>query len=142
MSGAGASEIGYAALATLEVRTPVHILRIRADGLFANWGGSDQRLTSLTASVVGAPPVRWRAAPYVMAGGGGYAVPNQAVSRGWTLGAGLRFPAERSVFFVESRVHAFDIGESGLRRSGLSPSNATYNRWRYTYTPLVFGIQF
>ena len=136
------ADIGYSATASVEVGTHVRFLRVRAEGLYANWGPDLARVSALTASIIASAPVRWPAAPYVLAGAGGVTVPNEALARGWMLGTGLRFPGRGYTFFVESRMLAFAIGEAGLRRAGVPVGSAQYNRWQYTATPLVFGVQF
>ncbi len=140
--GRGPGDIGYAALATAELRTPLRALRLRGEGLFANWG-SNRRVSALTASALALPPVRWPALPYLLGGGGAYTMGDDAgLSPGWTLGAGLRIPAGRRAFFVESRLHAINVGQRGLDRSGLPAYARLYRRWQHTYTPLTFGLQF
>jgi hypothetical protein len=140
--GIGASDIGYAALATAEVRTPLRALRLRGDGLLANWG-RDRRVYALTASALALPPARWPAVPYLSAGGGAYALGLGArPSPGWTLGGGLRLPAGRRTVFVESRMHAVSVGRRDLDRVGVPDYDLRYSRWQYTYTPLTVGVQF
>jgi hypothetical protein len=140
--GIGATDIGYAALATAEVRTPLRALRLRGDGLFANWG-RHHHAYALTAGALALPPVRWAAVPYVSAGGGVYALGLGArPSPGWTLGGGLRLPAGRRTVFVESRMHAVSVGRRDLDRVGVPEYGVRYLRWQYTYTPLVVGVQF
>ena len=139
-SGPG-SGAGYHLTTAAELRTPWSPLHLRVDGLFANWA-NDQRLSALTAGLAVRAPERWRAAPYLLGGAGGYASRVGGVARGWTLGAGLRVPLGTRAFLLESRMHAFDVGERGLVRSGASPMSPGYNRWQYTYAPLSFSVQF
>ena len=129
-------DMGYHALAPLEVRTPLRPLRLRADGMFAQWsGGSDERVSALTANLLVDPLPRARVSPYALAGAGGYLAPGATVRSGWTLGAGLRLPGH--AVFVESRLHGY------LRDQSLpTPITATSSRWRYLWTPLSLGIQF
>jgi hypothetical protein len=88
------------------------------------------------------PSFHWPAVPYALAGAGAYAAPGSGLSRGWTLGAGMRIPLGRQSFFFESRMYAFHTGEHALQRAGLGPSDVKYNVWQYMYTPITFGIQF
>jgi hypothetical protein len=137
---AGVGEIGYAAQANVEWRTPLRMFSLRGESMFANWG-SDHRVTALTAGVVAAPSLRSPVLPYLVAGGGAYATTGAGRSPGWTLGAGLRVPMGQRSFVIESRIHAIDVGLDGARR-GVQPFSTAYNRWQYTYTPLLFGIGF
>jgi hypothetical protein len=140
--GHGPGNLGYHLNAAAEVRTPWSPLRLRADGLFANWGDG-QHYAGLTGGLVARAPERWRAAPYLMAAAGGYAsAVAGGVAPGWTLGGGVRVPLGARAVLVESRMHAFDVGARGLARAGVTPFSTGYGRWQYTYTPLSFGIQF
>lgn len=134
--------IGYSAAAMLDFKTPVRPIRLRTEGSFASWGEQRDNLWTATASLVGTLPLAWPAAPYLLVGGGGYVTQGMGVSPGWTLGAGLTIPVARHSLFVESRIHAFDLGRDKLERSGPDPMNGTKDRWRYTYTPLTLGIRF
>jgi hypothetical protein len=143
---AGVSEIGYGANAAVEWRplpsTPWSALRLRADGLFAHWN-AEQQLAALTAGVVIRAPERWRLAPYLMAGAGGYrASRSRGIDPGWTLGAGLRLPLGDAAVLLESRVHAFRADSRGLAVAGVSPFDVGYGRWQYTATPLMLSVQF
>lgn len=132
------SSTGYVARANLEVRTPVSFLQLRGEGLFATWSGG-QRMSALTAGAVAAPAVRWRGVPYLVGGGGGYALANGGGLRpGWTLGAGLRVPIGRQALVFETGMHAIDTGDRAAPPN-LSPAPA---RWQYTYTPLTVGWRF
>jgi len=139
-SGPG-SNLGYHLTSAAELRTGWSPLHLRADGLFAQWS-NDQRLSALTGGVVIRAPERWRAAPHLLAGAGGYASRAGGLARGWTLGAGVRVPLGIRALLVESRMHAFDVGEDGLARSGAPLGNSGYSRWQYTYMPLSFSVQF
>lgn len=141
--GGGAGSIGYAATAAVEVRAPLSVFRLRGEGLFASWG-NDQRVSAVTASVLAQAPVRWRAAPYLLAGAGGYAASRSggSLERGWTLGAGVRIPVGRQGVLVESRIHALLVSESSLQRAGVSTLDVHNTPWQYTFTPLTFAIQF
>lgn len=132
------SATGYAARANLELRTPVPFLGLRGEGLLAAWSGG-QRMGALTVSAVAAPAVRWRAVPYVVGGGGGYALRNGGGLRpGWTLGAGLRVPIGRQALVLETGMHVIDTGDR-LAPPNVSPAP---QRWQYTYTPLTIGWRF
>jgi hypothetical protein len=115
-------------------------VRLRGDGLFANWG-DDRRLTALTAGLVVEPTARWRALPFVSGGGGGYALPGVGRAPGWSLGAGVRVPIGRQSFVVESRMHAILVGHEAVR-AALGGGWAGGDRWRYTFTPLLLGVRF
>jgi hypothetical protein len=142
IGGPTVAALGYAGQASVEVRTPARFLALRAEGLFADWGSS-QRFGALTASVVAMPTVRWRAVPYLVAGGGAYALSRGGgVAPGYTLGVGLQVPLGQRAFFVESRLHSLNIGEDGVRRSGLDRTELGTNRLRGTATPLILGFKF
>jgi hypothetical protein len=143
---AGVSALGYGANAAVEWRArraaPWSALRLRADGLVAHWG-AEQHLAALTAGVVARGPERWRVAPHVMAGAGGYRASRSAeIDPGWTLGAGVRVPLGGAAFLLESRMHAFRVNSRELAAVGVSPFDLAYARWQYTATPLTFSVQF
>ena len=127
---ARASSFGYYVLSTLELPSPVHVLRPRADLFFADWG---QHVTGLTANVLVTPLSGKRLAPYALAGAGAYSMPGTIVKAGWTLGVGLRLPGEARSVTIESRMHAY------LRGNGPEFGSS---RWRYLYAPIGLGIQF
>ena len=137
------SSVGYTATAALETRLPLSWLRIRGEAGFSSWG-NDNHLTAFTASAVGLSPFRWRATPYLLGGGGIYAVSRTGVfQRGWTVGAGLRVPLGVSrAILLESRAHGYFVGAAGLRRSGLDFSDVHYNPWQYSFTPFGIVVQF
>jgi len=133
----GSSTIGYHLLGTLEFPSPTRFLRLRTDGLFAEWGAG--RLTSLTGNVLFTPIAGKRVAPYVLAGAGGYASQGLGINPGWTLGAGLRLPGELRSIILESRMHVFRAHERpfpGVVDTG------TGKNWQYLFTPIGFAIQF
>jgi len=129
--------MGYHALATLELRTPFTPLRMRADGLFADWGGA--RMSALTANMVLSPLPGAQAAPYALVGAGGYDVAGARPEGGFTLGVGIRLPSATRAVFIESRLHRFRRD-----RDAINPAYAAYERdqWRTIWTPLSLGIQF
>jgi hypothetical protein len=132
-SSVSPSTIGYYVLSTLEFPSPVQILRLRTDGLFADWGGG--HVTALTANALFSPVAGRRVAPYFLAGAGAYNA-GGSVKAGWALGGGLRLPGLRAIT-LESRVHAF------LRANWRDlPATATEGRWQYLFTPIGLGVQF
>jgi hypothetical protein len=140
--GRGVGNIGYNFSGALERTTSIPGLRLRTDGSFSNWGGG-QHLAALSAGAALRAPDRWRVAPALIAVAGGYLTSGSTrVNPGWSLGAGLRMPVGDKALLLESRIHAFDVGMRGLTTARVSPFNAAYNRWQYTYTPLTFSIQF
>lgn len=128
--GAGAS-VGYHGLVTLEARTPWRPLRLRAEGLFADWGSGQ---ASAVAGSVLLAPLPTRISPYLIAGAG--VQPAGDARPTWALGLGARFPLAGRTAFVEGRMHAH-------RQDGavLAPWGPT-NRWRYFVTPIGLGVQF
>jgi hypothetical protein len=121
---------GYYVLSTLELPSPVHVLRPRADLFFADWG---QHVTALTANVLVTPLSGKRLAPYAIAGAGAYSMPGSNPKAGWTLGVGLRLPGELRSVTIESRMHAY------LRGHGPEFGSS---RWRYLAAPIGLGVQF
>src|SRR5256885_7021156 len=95
---------GYYMQTTLEMPSPLRVIRPRADLFFADWG---QHLTALTGNLVLTPFSSKKVAPYLLAGAGAYSMSGVAVKSGWTLGAGLRLPGEKWSVTIESRIHAF-----------------------------------
>ncbi len=137
------SSVGYTAAVALETRLPLSWLRLRGEAAFSSWGG-DTHLTAFTASALGLSPFRWRATPYLLGGGGMYAVSRTgSFERGWTVGAGLRVPlgANRAIL-LESRTHGYFVGAGALRRTGLAIDDVHYNPWQYSFTPFSVIVQF
>jgi hypothetical protein len=139
----GAYDIGYTGTLAVEARTPLPGLRMRVEGLFADWG-DNQRVTSVALSALAQPSFRWRAVPYVLAGAGAYSATSSGgrASRGWTVGAGVNIPVGRQSFFFESRMYGLHTGEGGLQRAGIRPEDLKYDSWQYMSTPITFGIRF
>jgi hypothetical protein len=146
----GVGSLGYSVQAGAEVGLPLPGLHLRADALMSQWsrgpGGGVHRMSAATAALVARAPVRWRAAPYVLAGGGGYAVNARggSLAPGWTLGAGVEVPVGSRAIFLESRVHAFNLGtrtntpEWEQRRL----LGVGFERHQSTFTPLSIGFRF
>ncbi len=128
------SMIGYYVLTALEFPSPVQVFRLRADGLFADWGGG--HVTGLTANALFIPISGRRVLPYALVGAGAYTTAGSAVKAGWTLGAGLRLPGQLRAIMLESRLHTFLRAD---RRD--VPPNGVENRWRYVFTPIGLGVQ-
>jgi hypothetical protein len=125
--------IGYNGFAGLETRTPLRPLRLRVDGVWADWGHGQSLVTSATTLLV-APT---RVAPYVLASGS--TLPTDDYAVGWSLGAGVRFPVAGSRLFLETRMFA------NRRTDDRAPNDAygrPMNRWRYFYAPVTLGVQF
>jgi hypothetical protein len=141
--GYSASSVGYSATAAVETRSAFSWLRLRGEGTFFSWG-NEQHLTAFTASALAVSPLRWRAAPYLLGGGGIFSASrNGAFERGWTVGAGLRVPlGDRRALLLEARAHGYFVGAGGLRRSGLAISDVHYSPWQYSMTPLSLVVQF
>jgi hypothetical protein len=146
----GVGSLGYSVQAGAEVGLPVPGLHLRTDALLSQWargpGLGAHRMGALTAALVARAPARWRAAPYVLGGGGGYAVnaSGGSLAPGWTVGAGVLVPVGRRAFFIESRMHAVNLGTrvntpEWEQRRLLSVG---FERWQYTYTPLSVGFRF
>lgn len=129
------SQIGYHALATLELPLTSTALRLRAEGLLANWG--TDRASALTGNLLLAPVSRRAVFPYAIAGAGGYAQRGGGLELGWNLGLGLRLSGPARSVFLESRLHTF----RGERRDLQSPNNVTTG-WKALWTPIGVGMQF
>lgn len=129
------------AQAALAIRTPFEPLRLRLDGLFSDAGST--QVQAFTASAVLAAPARWTAAPYLMAGGGGYMENGGRMTAGWNLGLGMTVRAGHQVLFMESRVHAYRdalAGQPYLVPNGVVGNVREPNR--YLWHPLTFGFRF
>ena len=126
--------LGYVAQAQVELRTPLRALHLRGEGMFARWANGE-RVSALTAGLVARPAARWRLLPYAVGGGGVYFPDGAGAAPGWTLGAGLDVPLGRRALFLESRMHALDVGPGG-------PGVRAGQRGRYVFAPLAFGIRF
>ena len=130
---------GYNMGAAAVVATPWRPLDVRVEALFADWTGrGGNNVLALAPSLVLAP-VRWeRAAPYVLAGGGGYYESGAGMQVGYQLGLGLEIPVDRVSLLVESRMHSYRlVGAEG-------PPGATYAQddRRTLVMPISFGIRF
>ena len=132
---------GFNLQAALAIRTPFEPLRLRLDGLFSDAGST--QVQAFTASAVLAAPARWTAAPYLMAGGGGYMENGGRMTAGWNLGLGMNVRAGRQALFMESRVHAYRdafAGQPYLVPNGVVGNVREPNR--YLWHPLTFGFRF
>lgn len=130
--------IGYHAVASLEARTPLPVLRLRTDATFADWGAD--RMTAFGAAVVLAPVRARKLTPYLLAGGGGYVTPGDRMTAGWTLGGGLQVPIGDRTILLESRMHAFrnaDHGSPDLADRFPQPA-----KYRYVALPIGVGLRF
>jgi hypothetical protein len=135
--------IGYHALATLDVRTPLPWARVRVDGMFTDWGGGSLDsgpFTSLSLNAIAAPFPNASVAPYLLAGGGGYLRATSSVRPGFTVGAGLRLSGARSLL-IETRLHHYRRLDSE-RRSVAENLGVTLNKWAPLWTPLGVTVQF
>jgi hypothetical protein len=132
---------GYHAVAALELQTPVSPMRLRAEGLFADWDGVGvTRVSALSGSVVLTPVPRGKVLPYALAGAGGYATSGAGLRSGWSLGLGLRLPDAGSHLFVESRLHAFRWDGRDLPQG--HPAYTRADTWKYVWMPFSLGIRF
>jgi hypothetical protein len=134
-----AGDIGYHALASFEIRTPLHQARIRVDGILADWGGSFETgpVTSLSLNAIVAPMPGKALSPYLLAGGGGYAGSGAGMQAGWSVGAGLSLRGARSVF-IETRLHTYRRTEDFLADRPVLRGDKSASFW----TPLGVGIRF
>jgi hypothetical protein len=134
--------LGYTLQATAALRTPIPLLRIRADGIFSEPGAT--RVSAFTGSAVLSAPARWAAAPYLMAGGGAYAEQGGRMSAGWNFGAGISVATGGGTrLFMESRIHAYRDplrGQPYIVPFGAT--SATHAAYSYLYQPLTFGFRF
>ena len=128
---AGAKGTGAGAVAQLgaEIRPPRSPVGLRFDGSYHHWadgflnGLGDYRAVAATTSLVYHVPTR-QVRPYVLAGGGVYALQGEHAQVGWTVGAGLEVPLRRYSLLGEVRGHLV---------------NSQYNE---RLTPIIFGIRF
>lgn len=127
---------GFHGLVRLESPTRWSGLRLRAEGLYAQWGGIDVNdVQSATASAVVVLRPQARVAPYLIAGGGAYDL-GSVVKGGWTAGAGLRLRGSWPVT-IESRLHTFTSG------AYYRPPGVQFDAGRRTiYMPVSIGVQF
>lgn len=133
-------ETGFHASATIDLRTPVSPLRLRVEGLYANWGGVGvNRFSSILASAILSPFPQATVSPYAIAGAGGYANYGDGMRAGWSLGLGVRLP-NATHLLVESRVHAFPWNGSDLPLG--HPAYTTSDKWKYVWMPFSLGIRF
>lgn len=134
-----ARTIGYNLQASLALRTPVRLLRVRTDAGFMNWGAN--RLTAVTINALLTPSLRSGVRPYALVGGGAYSELGSGTAGGWSVGAGLRVPMHRSALLLESRVHHFrDTRFGEVRPYPLSLEER--GRGRVIWTPVTFGVEF
>ena len=130
------STIGYHLLGTLEFPSPTRFLRLRTDGLYAEWGAG--RATSLTANVLLTPIPGKRVSPFLLAGAGGYSFQGSGIRPGWNVGAGLRLPGELRTIVLESRMHVI----RARQQSSPGVIGLNISKWQYLFTPIGFAIQF
>lgn len=133
-------ETGFHASAAVNFRTPVSPLRLRVEGLRAEWGGVGvTRFSSILASAIVSPFPHARVAPYAIAGAGGYWDFGNRTRAGCSFGLGIRFP-DATHFLLESRVHAFPHDGSDLPLG--HPGYTTSDKWKYAWLPVSLGIRF
>jgi hypothetical protein len=131
---ASGADLGYHGLLAVTVAPPKLPVRLRFDGLHAQWAAAGQaaRISALTANLV-LPLARWDgarpAAPYLIAGGGAYAAQSAGLRPGWNVGAGVDVRLGGRVLFLESRYHAW---------SRTTPGGRDWPR----FTPVSLGIRF
>ena len=133
-------ETGLHASVAIEVRTPVRPLRLRAEGLYARWGGVGvARFSSITANAIASPFPRTRISPYAIVGAGGYANFGDGMRAGWSVGAGLQFP-NASRWLLESRLHAFSW--DGRHFPLGHPAHTLSDKSKFVWFPISLGIRF
>jgi hypothetical protein len=132
---------GFSLQAALAIRTPLQPLRFRVDGSLSDAGST--RVSAFTAGVMLSAPARWNVAPFLMAGGGGYAQKGASLTSGWNLGLGVNLRAGSQTLFMESRVHAYRDRLAGQR--WVVPNgvvSARHEAYTYLWHPLSFGFRF
>jgi hypothetical protein len=133
-------ETGFHASASINVRTPLRPLSLRAEGLHAEWGGVGVTgFNSILASAVVSPFANASVAPYVVAGAGGYWGFGDRTRAGWSVGLGVRLPTATHLL-LESRVHSFTYDGSDLPLG--HPGRTTSDKWKYAWLPVSLGIRF
>ena len=132
---------GYNLQTGLAIRTPLDPLRFRLDGLFSDAGNA--RVQALTLNAVLAAPTKWKASPYLMAGGGGYMENGARMTSGWNLGIGMNVRVGEQIMFMESRVHSYRDAFAGQPyRVPFGVVSGTREPDRYLWHPLTFGFRF
>ena len=127
------SRLGYYVQTSLEFPSPVPALRVRADGIFADWDSGD--MSALTANLLLSPMPGKRIVPYALVGAGGFVSNGAKPKAGWGLGVGLRLTGEARTITIETRIHTFI-------RATPRPVGESENRWQPVFTPIGIGIQF
>jgi hypothetical protein len=131
---------GFHVSAGVDLRTPVSPLRLRAEGLHADWGGVGvTRFNSILASAIVSPFPRAAVSPYTIAGAGGYTGFGDGIQPGWSLGLGVRLP-DATHLVVESRVHAFTWDGRDLPLG--HPGYTTSDKWKYVWMPFSLAVRF
>lgn len=137
--------IGYTIFSTLEIPSPVSVLRPRVDAFFANYGGSPH-LTGATANVLVTPFATKSVAPYLLAGVGAYQEEGwRSPKAGATFGLGLRLPGALQSVVIESQAHIYRLREP--RPALNTPPGAVIfpsdiKRNRAVFKPIGIAIQF
>jgi hypothetical protein len=133
-------ETGFHASAAIDLRTPVSRVRLRAEGLHADWGGVGvTRFSSVLGSAILRPFPHATVSPYAIAGAGAYARFGDGMRAGWSIGVGARLP-KTSHLLVESRVHAFTWNGSDLPLG--HPGYTISDKWKYVWMPFSLAIRF
>jgi hypothetical protein len=134
------SGTGFHMAAAIDLRTPVSPLRLRAEGLYSQWGGVGvTRFKSMLGSAIVSPFPHATVSPYAIAGAGGYWNYGDGTRVGWSLGLGVRLP-DATHLLVESRLHAFPWNGSDLPLG--HPGYTTSDKWKYVWLPFSLGIRF
>lgn len=132
---------GYHAVAALDIRTPLRVLGLRAEGLFSDVSGVGvTRVSSILGSATIKPFPQSIFAPYAIAGAGGYATSGAGLRPGWSLGLGLQLPDLAPHLLIETRVHAFRW--DGRNVPAGTPAYTSYDSWEYVWMPISLGIRF
>jgi hypothetical protein len=129
-------------LATLEVRTPWRVARVRLDGMFADWGGAVESgpVASVTLNAVATPFPKASVAPYLLAGAGGYRPSGSVIQSGWTVGAGLRLGGARAVS-LETRLHSY-VQPNSERKNFFERVGYFPDKWVEMWAPIAVAVQF
>jgi hypothetical protein len=136
-SGGSAGGVGYNMQGGLDIQLPVRALRLRADGVFADWSATnDGRLSGFTGSVIATALPSAKRSPYLTAGLGGYSLAGNGILGGWMLGLGATLG---NGIFAESRLHTIRRSPtdlSSIRDGGL------YSDWKAVWMPFSVGVRF
>jgi hypothetical protein len=137
--------LGYELTSTLELPSPISVLRPRFDLLLADFDRGPN-LVALSANALVTPFSSARVSPYLLAGVGAYMEETSRPPKfGGQLGLGLRLPGQLRSVVIESAVHLYVLADPWAAYQGPNSQlvvDPSISRNRILWKPIGITIQF